>query len=814
MNARLARMCIFVPVNGDPDRHDRTPRDDPQRPVLAAGRPPTQQQPTARSVGSVGCALDRFFSPSDSNWVLHGGYEPALEHEVESRFTVSNGLLGTNGSLACRQRGSRPRSYVAGFFGAGPGSAPLRRLIPGPDWSCLEIALDGDEVEDGAILAIVRVLDLRRGLLLTQWEQRGSSGAVAQIRALRLASLARRSLGLQAVQIDVSARTVIGLEARVGGELSSSAGAQGEGGVTVLEAEGSQTRLVLAVDCELRAGGCAIAPGEERDARRHWRHEVEPGAPLTFTRLIEVMRDGNATDDRIERARSSLRAAREAGPARLIADHVRAWDERWRACDVVVRGDHEAQMGLRFALYHLISAANPESERTSIGARALTGPAYLGHVFWDTDIFLLPFYVFTWPAAARALLMYRHRTLAGARAKAAALGFRGALYAWESADTGEDVTPKSALREDGRLVKIRCGTDEQHISADVAHAVWQYWDATHDEQFLLDAGAEIMIETARFWASRAVLEDDGHYHIRGVIGPDEYHEVVDDNAYTNFMARWNLERAREVAGLLAGRWPERWAALRQGLGIAETELAEWDDVARRLALLQDPVSGMIEQFAGFFRLQDVDLRAYRAREAPLDVLLGHERVQASQVVKQADVVMLLALQWERFSPVARGANFAYYEPRCGHGSSLSPPIHALVAARLGDPELALRYFRETTAIDLDDSMGNAAGGVHIGAQGGLWQAVVFGFAGLSFAGDVVVLAPHLPQAWEGLSFLIQWRGAGLKVSIDRTPLAVAMQHVSGDAPTTVRLGDAERLLAGRQTLRFTFSGGAWLEDPT
>jgi trehalose/maltose hydrolase-like predicted phosphorylase len=200
------------------------------------------------------------------------------------------------------------------------------------------------------------------------------------------------------------------------------------------------------------------------------------------------------------------------------------------------------QRAVRFAVYHLTSAANPEDDRVSIGARALTGDAYIGHVFWDTEIYLLPFYTAVWPEAARALLMYRFHTLPGARAKAAHFGFKGALYAWESADTGEETTPERVVGADGKLVDILTGRMEHHISADVAYAVWQYWHFTGDDDFFLRAGAEILLDTARFWASRAVTEADGKRHIRHVIGPDEYHEDVDDNAFTNVMARWNIAR--------------------------------------------------------------------------------------------------------------------------------------------------------------------------------------------------------------------------------------------------------------------------------
>ena len=216
----------------------------------------------------------------------------------------------------------------------------------------------------------------------------------------------------------------------------------------------------------------------------------------------------------------------------------------------------------------------------SIAARALTGADYHGHVFWDTEIFLLPFYTLTWPEAARALLMYRFHTLAGARAKARRMGWRGAMYAWESADTGAETCPEHAIGPDRRIVDILCGTQEQHISADVAYAVWHYWEATGDDVFLRDAGAEILLETARFWASRAQPEADGQHHIRGVIGPDEYHETIDDNAFTNVMARWNIRRGLAVAALLRQQWPERWTSLSSAIGLDDAEMQPMDQRCR------------------------------------------------------------------------------------------------------------------------------------------------------------------------------------------------------------------------------------------
>jgi kojibiose phosphorylase len=224
------------------------------------------------------------------------------------------------------------------------------------------------------------------------------------------------------------------------------------------------------------------------------------------------------------------------------------------------------------------------------------------------------------------------------------------------------------------------------------------------------------------------------------------------------MAQWNLETAEAAAKLLAGRLPMRWQALSCRLGLEGGEAASWLQIARNLYTGFDERTGLFEQFRGYFDLEEIDLAAFQSRTAPMDVLLGRERTQGSKIIKQPDVVMLICLLWERFPPDARRVNFEYYEPRCGHGSSLSPAIHALVAARLGEIALAERYFRQAAEIDLADSMGNAAGGIHAAAMGGLWQAAVFGFAGIRLTQDGPELHPRLPRAWRSLSMRIQWRG--------------------------------------------------------
>ena len=621
----------------------------------------------------------------DPGWILvDEGFTLAREHELESLFAIGNGYAGSRGSLAEGSALSAPATFVAGVFDSEAGSVP--GLAPTADWTRLSGTIDGQplRLDRDHNLEHRRILDMRQGILWREWRHQDEAGRITRLRALRLASMADRHLLVQCVTITPE---------NFSGRLFIDATLSGP----VVRVTHSGTMVAMAVARRITDTASRWTPSTELvDGRQSL--ELRLGKTYRLDRIVALHTSRDTAEPRETARRHAEHAIEDV--AGVIGEHRDAWLARWEASDLRIEGDPAAQRTLRFAIYHLLSAANPQDDRVSIGARGLSGTAYKGHAFWDTDIFMLPFFILTYPEAARALVMYRYHTLAAARGKAARLGYRGALYAWESADSGEEATPPFGVAPDGEVIRFLTGEQEQHISADVAFGVWNYWRATGDDHFLVDAGAEILIETARFWASRVEREEDGRYHIRGVIGPDEYHESVDDSAYTNGMAQWNLEVAAEIANLVAERWPGSWQALSRRLGIEPEELRRWQDIARDFYTGLDEQTGLFEQFRGYFGLEEIDLAAFVPRTAPIDVLLGRERIQRSKIIKQPDVVMLIHLLWDRIPAEVRKANFKYYEPRCGHGSSLSLAIHALVAARLGDTALAERYFRQAADIDL------------------------------------------------------------------------------------------------------------------
>jgi len=736
---------------------------------------------------------------SDPLWrLLAVPYAPALEGQVEAELALGNGSFGMRAVFPFATPGAQPRIYVAGLFGQPPGPVLTPVLFSAPIWLYLHLRIDGEAVapEAGELVQEERTLDLRRAVLIETLDWRGRHGHVLRLRTARLASQAERALGIVYAELAVDRPALLALEAcaREAPGFPLELVARLEEGVESWRTPQGRHWLAMTHDAALDVRGQVLRPMRTSSGMR-WQWRAFPGYPARFTQFALMYRGDGAQGEVMSRA-AALNARHlilQQGTEALLEAHERAWEQRWTASDIVVEGDAAAQRALRFAIYHLLSTANPQDDRVSVGARALTGDEYHGHVFWDTDLFLLPFYSYSWPEAARAMLLYRYHGLAAAREKAAKHGYRGAFYAWEAADTGEEATPRGVLGPDGREVVYPVADQAIHISADIAYAVWNYWRITGDDAFLRDAGAEMLLETARFWASRVEQGSDGAFHLRGVEGPDEYHPNVDDNAYTNNLARWNLARALDAADWLRERWPSRWSDLQRRLQFASAELQTWRQVGERLVTGFDPATGLFEQFAGFSKLEYVDLATIVPPSPMVDLVLGQERTSRSQVVKQADVVMLLALLWDTFTPEVRAANFAYYAPRCSQGSSLSPAIHALVAAKLGDVSAAEGYFRWAAEIDERDIRRDTSLGVHIATQGGVWQTAVLGFAGLSPRADGLRLDPHLPPRWSALEFPAHWHGRRVRVTLQRETRT--MTAVLEQGPSLVMaLGDQEQSL--------------------
>ncbi len=690
----------------------------------------------------------------DNAWrIEQEGFDRARERQMESLFAVGNGYLGVRGALDSPLPGSQGDMFVAGIYDRKCAELPyseIEFLAPerGDNYAELvhlpfPFALRA--TRQGATLDFAgssgrelhRVLDLRRGVLHEQTVYQTADGQRTRIDSRRCASLADPHLLLQEVRVTPE---------NDGPEVEFEALLDGQELERHLHIQLVEHTQAAGMDCRLyatRASAMQVCVVSRilREAKR-------------MRRLISVFTSRDTADPKAA-ALAHSKALDPDNFEQMFNAHAAKWMDFWDRADIRASGRPAIEQVLRFGSYHLRSAASEDS-RVSIGARALTGRAYEGHVFWDTEIYMLPFFLHVEPAIARALLLYRHHTLDGARRRAQRMGFRGACFAWESTVTGEDVTPTQIrLKSTGKEIPIFTGDQQVHISADIAYAVWRYWEATGDEAFLVGPGAELLFETARFWASRAT-QDGQHYHLRGVMGPDEYHHAVNDNAYTNWMARFNLERA---------------AWLAQHMGIDDAESRQWREVADSLYVPVPNEQGIIEQFQGFFALDDYPLPKDERFKAPVSRLFGWEEINRIKLIKQADVLMLLWLFPQAFSDEVVAANYRYYEALTDHGSSLSPAIHAGIAARIGLQEEAQSYWERSLWLDLSNAMDNSVLGVHAAAMAGAWQALVFGFLGIGFDDKGPHPGAHadqrLPAGCDGIELKLMFRGQEHEVKVRR-----------------------------------------------
>ncbi len=731
----------------------------------------------------------------DTWTIRETGWDPARANYHETVFTVGNGRLGTRGSLEERHTGALPGTFLAGVYDAY--DAFVIDLVNAPDWLYTEIyrgplRLDPESCE---VLAHERVLDLRTGTLTRTTEFLDTAGGRTRVRTQRFASMANRdrcALRVEVTPLDADATITVetGVDAhrrnlerlpayadgvRFGYERKWEKWARSthlrETGRGVTE-DGTSHVTTRTIDSGIDIGyALRVLPTPEPAAtRRVLRHEyvgevltfdVAAGATIGVDKLVAIAtsRDLGAEGSVADRAVATVADAAYDTEA---AANAAAWETLWDASDCEVVGDDRVTQALRFGIYHLLITANPDDPTVNIGAKSLSGEGYRGHVFWDTEIMMLPFYLFTQPRTARALLGYRHHTLPGAREVSAENGTLGARFPWESADTGREECPTHT--PDG-LNRFYTRDEELHVTADVAYAIVRYVEVTGDVDYLFGEGAEVLFDTARFWRSRCA-EDGDALVLNTVMGPDEFHSHIDNNAFTNRMASWHLEHAAAVYARMAAERPDALAELSARLGLDAAEAAKWAEAADRIPAPRDPDVGVIEQFDGYFQRKDVPITHWDENNMPsYPEGYHHFNCEDTQLLKQPDSVMLVFMLPDEYSMATRRANFEYYEARTLHKSSLSPSIHAIVGLQVGDPSMAEQYFARSAFVDLDDNQGNTEEGMHIASAGGTWQVAVNGFGGMLATGEGLRFAPALPESWERLRFTVQWRGRAVRVDL-------------------------------------------------
>lgn len=708
-------------------------------------------------------------------------YHPSQEALGGTQYCLGNGFMGLRGSYEELGTQRVQGLFVAGVFRKErtrqfctadtfcrkkyifseelmPTEMDLCILQNLPDPLHVRIHLDGRPFRmwDGTLLDYTRRLDIRTGELqrVVRWDN--GAGQITRFEFTRFCSRADQHVIAQEVRItpenwsgEVSLQS--GIDASLNREyqetLIPKAGAD-----LLLKSVimGTGVEVYQAVVQGLSLDGKAVQAAETWKpwaALRRYKKEttlsVNEGQTLVLNKFtaLTTSRDADPEADAWRRAKR----AEETGFAGMREAHRAAWQALWNQTEITIKGDDEAQRGIRFALFHLMIAVPDEAGHSSVGAKGLSGQGYSGHVFWDTDIHLTPFYQWTFPAWGKGHARYRARLLDAARERARSEDRAGARYPWQSSVEGYEHAPEA----------ITCSRTQIHVVPDVAYMILRYCDITGDTDWLASDGFEVVVECARYMVERVEWNAaKNRYEILGVGGPDEYHPVTDNNAYTNYLTAYVLERCADSELL------EQWE-------ISKDEAERWRDIATNMYLPINALTGLIPQCDGFHDLRDEWESAGSSWGGP-----GAEYHECKGL-KQPDVLLLQTLLPERFSRRQLLTNWDYYERFVQHGSSLSPSTHAQIAAKLGLVQRAKYYFDLAASFDFVDYNKDSADGIHIGNFGGLWQAVVFGFAGLTLQDDELHFEGNLPREWQEVGFHLVFRGNRLSVRVTDGEIAVA-----------------------------------------
>ncbi|SDD08209.1 glycoside hydrolase family 65 protein [Actinokineospora iranica] len=733
-------------------------------------------------------------------------------HRTESTFALSNGHLGLRGSLDEGEPVGLPGTYLNGFYEehalpyaeAGYGYPEAGQTVVNvTDGKIIRLLVEDEplDMRYGKAHAHHRTLDFRAGVLSRETEWESPTGRRVLVRSQRLVSFTQRAVAairyevvpvhdeMQLVlQSDLLANEPIESEThdpRVAQALRSPLvgefhWSQDRRAVLIHRTRESGLRMAAAMDHEIAANdGLRTDIACEDDlARVTIAADIPAGETLRVTKYLgygwSAKRSAPALRAQVEAA---LAGALQTGWEGLLAEQRAFLDDFWDAADVEIDGDDELQQAVRLGLFHILQAG-ARGESRAIPGKGLTGPGYDGHAFWDTETFVLPVLTYTMPDAARDALRWRHSTLPLARDRAQVLGKAGAAFPWRSINGQECSAYWPA------------GTAAFHVSADIADATARYHAATLDTDFDREEGTELLVETARLWASLG--HDDPHdgFRIDGVTGPDEYTAIADNNVYTNLMAQKNLLEAADAC--------ERNPEVGKRLEVTARETQRWRDMAERMHVPYDELLQVHPQSEGFTEHEEWDFENTPDDHYPLLLNYPYFDLYRKQVVKQADLVLALHLRGDAFTLEQKARDFAYYEARTVRDSSLSAGTQSVIAAECGHLDLAYDYLAEAALTDLHDLHGNVRNGLHMASLAGAWQAVVAGLGGMRDHSGALTFAPRLPSALHRVAFRMSFRGSRIQVEIE--PTQAHYHLVSGDPVPTAHHGEPIEIGPTRLTI--------------
>jgi len=753
---------------------------------------------------------------NDPLWLIQEHkFVRGLQSIRESQFSQGNGYIGTRGIYEEIPYDSIPGTYVAGIYDEM--SAQVSELVNLPNPINFKFTIAGEKLDVIAmdIISHNRVLNMKKALLVRNTLYKDSKGRRYNYQSIRFVSQHNKNIGVMQVALTAldSSPTIdinTGIDTSV-----SNAGMLSEGRKKHFRIwELGQHRNAGYIVCDTFekkwtiinwAGFYYTINGKRKVAKDNvFQLKLKKNQTAVFTKVFFIKHFPRRENNNLQKKSSFavFSKAFRTDFSTLLKNHINVWEKLWKRADVVIEGTANIQQNMRFNIYHMLISAHCDEGFSSIGARTLSGEGYRGHIFWDAEIFLLPFYLFTFPKVARNMLMYRYRRLDASREIAKSNGYKGAQFAWESGDTGEEETPEWARDIDRTIIKIHTHKMEHHITADVAYAIQRYYLATLDESFMRQAGYEMLIETARFWASRvSYSKKKKKYEINNVIGPDEFHVDINNNAFTNMIARWNLATSAKIYDEIKNK-PSFFRSLVKKLNIKSSEVKEWKKIAASLSININR-NRVIEQFNGYFKLKKVSLK----RTDENGILLIPSAIKAkdlgkTQIVKQADVLMLMALFDDTFNKKTKAANYDYYISRTVHKSSLSAPMHAFCACQVGDLHRAYNLFNVSLRTDISNLYGNTPEGIHAASLGGTWQTLVFGFGGVKMKKKDLFINPNMPRSWIAISFSLVWQGNILNLRLTNNTIEI---KINSSKKKQVKLGLFNKLVHLKVNKKYVFT---------
>lgn len=711
-----------------------------------------------------------------------------------NKLLMGNGYIGYRGTLEEFNKEQKTATIVSGLYDRV--GDQWREPVNLPNGCFIEVTYKGEPLHAlrSKIIAHCQSVDMYNAVHRRETTFETSDGSCITLRSRRFASLSRPQLICMEYSItsdhdcDVDIRT--GIDSDVwdinGPHLKETETCIQDGIISVCAVTHENAVPIAVSEVVLLPPEC---DNEAIDSSFRTFHSVRIQRTFTFHKFISHV----TGIEEINPLESSLKLCQEAasiGFEELLEEHIAHWSQRWDTCDIQIEGDEPAQQALRFSLYHLLSIVPTHTEHASIPARGMSGQMYKGAIFWDTEIFILPFFVHNFPGLARNLLLYRYHTLDGARRKAHEYGYRGAFFAWESQDTGDDACTLFNVTDvfTNRPMRTYFRDKQVHISADIVYAFWKYFSLTGDISIWRDGGAEVVFECARFFLSYLYFSPDKQrYEILDVTGPDEYHERVHNNAYTNRMVAHTFEVCQYVAAYLCQNEPHIFRELVQRLDF-ESDLDFITEIAEELYRPDsNPTDRLIPQFDNYFTLENLPLKTLIERKLHPHEYFGggNGLATTTQIIKQADVVLMLYLFSEHYPLETKAINWKYYEPRTEHGSSLSACSYSLIAAQIGKVDWAYKYFMKTATIDLTgvgkQYVGSLyIGGTHPAGNGGAWMSAVFGLCGVHCDGKTIYVNPQLPEPWKKVVLPFTVHGQKLRITLTH-------QNVSIESDATVEI---------------------------